>query len=125
MQTDPGGDGTFEETWALNTDFTLGPDNADAEARPWELIRRHPRGNYLFVPDYPRTVKLTGKFGWAAIPPTIKEATTLLTSKLLQRKREHPMGVVISAETAIRIVSGDPDMFLLIKPFIRGGRGFG
>lgn len=125
LASDPGGDGTYEETWTLNTDFTLEPDNAAADGKPYELIRRHPRGNYLFVPDYPRTVKVTGKFGWSAVPPAIKEATTLLTSKLLQRKREHPMGVVISAETAIRIASGDPDVFLLIKPFIRGGMGFG
>lgn len=121
LASDPGGDGVFEETWTLNTDFTLGPDNADANGRPWEIVRRHPRGNYLFQPDYPRTVKVTGKFGWAAVPPAIKEATTILTSKLLKRKREHPMGIVISAETAMRIATGDPDVSMLLKGYGRGG----
>lgn len=126
LQTDPGGDGTYEETWTVNTDFTLEPDNADTNGRPWELIRVHPRGSYRFTPEYPRSVKVTGKFGWAAVPPAIKTATTILAGRLVLRMREAPFAIVgIGADGfAVRLAREDPDVMGLIAPFIRGGRGF-
>lgn len=123
LQTDDGGDGTFEDTWTVNVDFTLEPINAAADGRPYELIRAHPNGNYLFQPDFPRTVKVTGKFGWPAIPDPIRDATSILAARLLKRKRETPLGVVASMESAYRIASTDPDVRGLIHDYIRGGMG--
>src|SRR5680860_943640 len=76
LATDPGGDGTFEETWTLDTDYNCEPLNAAADGRPWEMLVRHPSGSYAFPYNYPRSVKLIGRFGWSAVPPAIVEATT-------------------------------------------------
>jgi len=120
LEVDLGGDGTFEETWTLNTDFTLEPLNAAADSRPWESIRVHPRSGRYFA-LYPRSVKVTAKFGWAAVPDGIKEATTLVASRLVKRKREAPFGVAgIGFDgSAVRIATTDPDVAMLLAPFTR------
>lgn len=122
LATDPGGDGTYEETWTVNTDYTLEPDNAAADGRPYELIRRHPAGNYL-LPDrkYPRSVKVTGKFGWTAVPPTIKQLTSILAARLLKRAKDSPYGFMLTADAAAQIARNDPDFKLLLGNFRRGG----
>lgn len=121
LQTDPDGGGTFEDTWVENTDFLLEPLNAPADAKPWTSIRVHPLGNF-YLPCYPRSVKVTGKFGWATVPDEIVEATTVLASKLMRRAREAPFGVVafgIEAGSAMRIARQDPDVLFLVGDLIR------
>jgi hypothetical protein len=119
LQTDPGGDGSFEETWAA-TDYVLEPLNAAADGWPWTRIRAHPAGNYEFPVDYPKTVKLTGKFGWAAVPAPIQDAVAILAARLVKRKREAPLGVVqIGVDLAGRIAKNDPDVQSLIAPYRR------
>jgi hypothetical protein len=122
LATDPGGDGTYEETWTVNIDHVLEPYNAPADARPWELISRHPNGNYLFPVGVPRGVKVTGKFGWAAVPPAIVQATTILASQLVRRAREAPFGIVSIGfdGAAVRIARSDPNIMFLVNGLIRG-----
>lgn len=124
LQTDPGGDGTYEITWTENTDLVYGPQNADADGRPWEIVKVHPYGKYLFPTGIPRSVKVTGKFGWAAVPPQIVSATGILAHKLLRRAREAPFGIVsvigMDSSAAMRIARNDPDVMFLIDRFIRG-----
>ena len=122
LKSDPGGDGTFEDTWTLNTDYTREPLNAATDSRPWTLLRAHPSGNFRFPTAYPRSVELTGQFGWPAVPPAIKQATTLLASRILKRAREVPFGVIavgIDVGSTISIARADPDVELLIAPFKR------
>lgn len=126
LKTDPGGDGTFGYTWTLNTDFNLAPLNAEADGRPWERITRHPRGTYHFPTAYPRSVQVTGKFGWATTPQAIIEATGLLAARLLTLKREAPLGIVGGGDgIALRVAREMTDLMVLIGPYQRGGRGFG
>lgn len=116
LKTDPGGDGTFEETWTLNTDFNLlplNPELIDATNRwPSTQIETHPLGSFYFPTSYPRSVQVTGKFGWAAVPPQVKEATTILAHRLLKRAREAAFGVVgLGLEGgAVTISKTDPDL---------------
>lgn len=121
LKTDPGGDGTFEETWTLNTDYTRQPLNAAADGEPWTCLRAHPLGSFYFPTAYPRTVELTGKFGWATIPPAIKQGTTLGAHRLLKRAREVPFGIAgIGLDgSAVRIVSQDPDVVALVSHYDR------
>jgi hypothetical protein len=93
LVSDYDGDGTFEETWTQNTDFILEPLNAVADGFPFDTIRRHPRSGLRFSP-YPRSLKLTGKFGWATTPDAIKQLTMLVAARLVKRTREAPFGIV-------------------------------
>lgn len=118
LETDPGGDGTWEELWTLNTDFTLKPANAVADGKPYTLIAMHPSGRYSFSTSYPRTIKVTGQFGWPAVPSEVKMAASILATALLKRAREAPFGVVaLGVDTAARIAKTDPHLALLLGPY--------
>lgn len=125
LKTDPGGDGTFEETWVENTDFVLCPLNpelVDASVRePWTLIETHPRGSYEFPTRYPRSVQVTGKFGWAAVPSQVSTATTLLAHRFLRRMREAPFAIIGIGidQLAARLPTTDPDVALMLKGLVR------
>lgn len=122
LLADYDGDGTFEQTWTQNTDFLLEPLNAVADGFPFDTIRRHPRGAYYFSP-YPRSLKLTGKFGWAAAPEAIKQLTTLVAARLVKRTREAPFGIVSfgldGAAVRASQIANDPEYRFLTETYER------
>ncbi len=120
VQVDYDGDGTCETTWAA-TDFSLYPLNAAADAKPYEEIRARPWTPRGF-PCWNGSVKVTGQFGWTAVPDQVVEATTIIATKLLKRAREAPFGVVGLGidNVAVRIARTDPDICFLLDPLIRG-----
>lgn len=119
LKTDPDGDGTFQYTWTEHTDFELEPLNAATDGEPWTAIRRRPAGGYYLPCLMPRSVQVIGDFGWAATPPAIVQAASILATRLLVRSRQAPLAVLINAETAARIASTDPDVAALVEPFVK------
>lgn len=121
LEVDRGGDGTFEEILTLNTDFVLQPLNAAADGWPYTSIDLNPNSAQGFPVAWPRTLKVTGTFGWTAVPPAVKQATTILAHTLLRRAREAPFGVIgIGLDsTAVRIAITDPQVRMLLDPFVR------
>jgi len=120
VQVDKDGDGTFEDTWVENTDFVMAPVNAPADGRPWTRLEVHPLAAIWF-PPYPRSVKITGRFGWNTVPSEVRQATTTIATRLLMRARQAPFGVVsggIEGE-AIRIAQVDPDLRFLLGPLTK------
>jgi len=121
FKTDNGGDGTYENTWA-STDYLLKPDNALADSRPYSRVARHLTGTHLFPLTYERSVQVTGKFGWTAVPSAITAATTILAGRFLKRTREAPFGSAEMASlggAAVRLTGRDPDVVALLGPFVR------
>lgn len=122
LQTDADGDGVFEQTWTENIDFVLEPLDARDDANelgPYTSILVHPAGSYLFPTAYPRSVKLTGKFGWPAVPANVVQATTLLANRLLTVTRSAPLGIVAFDGGAIRVARADSQVMMLIGDYIR------
>ena len=121
LKTDDDGDGTFENTWTLNTDYTREPLNAAADGQPWTQFCVHPSGGYAFPAGMPRSVEVTGKFGWTAVPAEVKLATKMLAHRYVKRVREAATGVVgFGMDGAVvRIMSVDPDVSDLLAPFMR------
>lgn len=122
LKIDQQGGTTFGTTLTENTDFVLEPLNAAAETPVWPytMVRLHPGSGYYW-PQNPRSVKVTGKFGWPAVPDEIVRATTILATKLFKRQ-ESPMGIVtvgVDDVTAMRIATSDPDVRFLIGPYTR------
>jgi hypothetical protein len=131
VEIDRNGDGTFEETWTKDTDFTLEPANAPADFWPYERLRtRALRGRYFpLLADafggvgagVENSVRVTGQFGWSTIPADIVTATEVLTVKLLKRTREAPFGIVTMGAdqgTALRLAKTDPDIASLLDPYV-------
>lgn len=121
LKTDDGGDGTFENTWTVNTDYIAEPLNAAADAQPWTKLCVHPTGTHYFPTNFPRSVELTGKFGWLTPPAQVEEATSLLAHRLLKRARQAPFGVsgLGLDGSVVRIMMRDPDVCMLLQPFMR------
>lgn len=122
LETDNNGDGTFEYTWTAGSDFVTEPVNAAADAKPYTQLVKRENGTYWF-PCYAQSVKVTGRFGWPSVPDAIKQATLILAVRYLTRAREATFGVLSVGGpvdgTAMRIARTDPDVFELIKPYMR------
>jgi hypothetical protein len=50
VQTDPGGDNTWPDTWSANTDFSAEPLNAAADGWPYTRLTVRPQGAFLVGP---------------------------------------------------------------------------
>lgn len=121
---DQDGDGTYEETWTNGTHFVLQPINGPSEspARPYESLVRRKTGGYYFPVGVEHAVKVTGQFGWEAVPPDIAMAAGILAGKLLKRAREAPFGIVSFGggdSGAMRIALRDPDVTNLLSDYVR------
>lgn len=124
LKVDQNGDGTFEETWTVGTDFVLEPQNADSDIpiRPYESVLIRKQSRYYFPVDLEQSVQITGKFGWAAVPDEIQSAASILAGKLFKRMREAPFGIVSfggGESPAMRLARTDPDIGNLIQGYIR------
>lgn len=122
LATDPASDGTFADTWTLDTDFVLAPLNAQADGEPWTEIHVRRTGSYRWACGAGRSVRVTGRFGWAAVPVGVKQATVIVASKLMRRAREAPFGVIavgLESGGAMRIARSDPDVMFLVGDLIR------
>jgi len=122
LKTDDDGDGTFESTWTQNTHFVLEPLNATANGRPWGTVRVLPSASLRFA-FRPRSVELTGKFGWSTPPAGVIQATTIWAAALLRTAREGSMGVItvgLEAGAIARLPMIPPAVRMLLGPFVRG-----
>ncbi len=120
LATDTGADGTFSSVWTLGTDFFLTPLNAAADGWPWTRLEARTGGSFLF-PTFMRGVRVTGQFGWPAVPQPIVDATALLATQLVKRKREATFGAYAMGQDgyAIRIGRSDAHICALIDPYRR------
>ena len=116
VAVDRDGDGTFEETFVLETDYRLSPFNATATGRPWTTLEAI-TGNYF--PQGERRVRVTARWGYSAVPASVKQATLIQASRLWKRK-DSPYGIAGSPELGneLRLLSTlDPDVQALLRPY--------
>jgi hypothetical protein len=117
-------DGVGATEWTQLTDFTLVPDNAPADGRPYERIQLRPYPfSSRFMPVWTqRSVRVTGKFGWVKTPDAIIEATGIIAAQFLRRAREAPFGILtFGVEGQPLRLGGKTDAQLdeLLEPYIR------
>lgn len=66
-----------------------------------------------------RNIEVTARWGWPAVPEPVKQATLIWASRLYNR-RESPAGVLGFGEMgAVRLPSLDPDVQVLLNPYVR------
>lgn len=94
------------------TGYTLGPRNALATGRVYTRA---------VLAAAAGSVTVTGLWGWAAVPDTVKLATLLQASRFMAR-RDSPFGVAGSPDqgTELRLLARvDPDVELMLRPYRR------
>lgn len=103
-------------TWAALTGYDTGPANAILQGRPVTVLALNtawPTGSTI--------VRVTGRWGWPAVPAEVALAAQLLAARLYRRK-DSPQGVIGNAEWgAVRVARVDPDVEALIAHLILPG----
>jgi hypothetical protein len=119
VKTDEDGDGVFETTWTITTDFQLEPLNADLEGSAWwEIVAVGTRQ----FPVFPQRagVQVTARFGWPAIPYGVNQAAILKAVKLFRRKDSPDGWRGFTDFGPVRISRyEDPDVAAMLEPFMK------
>jgi hypothetical protein len=127
IKTDDGDDGTFETTWTSGTDYELEPgDGIGPNGQTgWPYWRIVAVGARIFPTGIRRrTLQVTAKWGWAAVPDDVEQACRLLAAEMFKRK-DAPFGVAgFGADGLLVRVREDPKVKDLLLDFRRrGARG--
>lgn len=120
LVTDPDADGTWADTWTT-VDYQLEPVNGvvDGLSTPYTRIRA--TENYNFpTASGEALVKVTGVFGWPAVPIAITQACVIQSSRIFKRL-DSPLGVAGFGDMGAVRVSRylDPDVQQLVAPYVK------
>lgn len=111
-------DGIYDITWA-ETDYQTEPLNGRIDGLSWPINAIRAIDRYLFpIVGGEATVKVTGVWGWSAVPIAVKQATIIQASRIFKRL-DSPLGVLSSPDLGfIRVGSRlDPDVAQLVDPY--------
>ena len=120
LVTDPNADGTWADTWTT-TDYQLEPVNGIVDGLSVPYTRIRAIGDYSFpTNDGEALVKVTGVFGWSAVPVAITQACVIQSSRIFKRL-DSPLGVAGFGDMGAMRVSRylDPDVEQLVAPYRR------
>lgn len=119
IDTDPNGDGTFTESWSAS-DYQLEPLNGIRDGNfGWPYYKIRAIGTKRFpVLNKLATLRVTGHFGWTAVPSDVKQAHLML-SALTFKLREAPFGVAGWSEFGAVRVRDVPQVAKLLYPYER------
>ncbi len=121
VKTDEGDLGTYGTTWTLTTDYTV-PAEPGFPGRTEPFDRINAVGARWFpVTGWRERVQVTARWGWAAVPPEVKEACMIKAARLARRK-DSPEGESGGYGVMGRTTwspSEDKDVLALLNPFIR------
>lgn len=117
---DPGFDGTFEDV-LTSAQYLLTPHNAAVKGRPFTAVETV-QGRKRF-PVGVKGVKITGEWGWPAVPDVVEEAC-LIQSQRFVRRAQAPFGIAqvatIDGGAGMRLNAKlDPDVCLLLHDLVR------
>ena len=121
LKTDDNGDGSFENTWTVNTDYQLQPLNTVLQSRPYNRVVAVGGKTFpiMIQPDLPG-VQINGVWGWSSVPDDVREACVLLSMRGFARYNA-ALGVVGFADMAIQVRSVDPDVRDMLSPYVQYG----
>ena len=122
LQTDDNMDGTWNDTWVLNTDFQMEPLDASLQSRPYRRLVAI-GGKTFPIPSLPETpaVRLTAVWGWPSIPHDVREACVIMALRIFQRANA-ALGVAGYGDMGPIVVrSVDPDVREMLNPYQLAG----
>jgi hypothetical protein len=112
-------DSVYDLTWAA-TDYQSEPLNGKVDGLTgWPITGIRAVDNYDFdAYTGHASVKITGVWGWSAVPSPVKQATIIQASRIFKRL-DSPLGVLSSPDLGfIRVGTRlDPDVQMLLNPY--------
>lgn len=117
VKSDDDGDGTFETTWTVSTDYQFEPLNPNRiESSPQNQIRLL-GSRFLRVPIFGRPqLQVTAKWGYPAVPIAIKSACEILAEDYYKMK-DAPFGVAGSSEFGVYRVNENKTVTSLLAQY--------
>ena len=110
---------TFDTEWASD-DWQQEPLNGRAGGLVTSFTQIRAVKDYYFpYVNGEATVRITGTWGWSAVPIAITQATVILASRIFKRL-DSPLGIISGELGSMRIgFRLDPDVQHLIDPYRR------
>ena len=118
VQSSSNADDVFDVTFAAK-DYQLEPLNRISEGLTWPFTRIRAVDDYDWsVFGDEATAKITGVWGWPAVPASISQAAVIQGSRIFTRLQS-PLGIAGFGEMGVVRVSRqlDPDVAQLVEPF--------
>jgi hypothetical protein len=118
VATDTSADGTYDIIWQ-GDDYQLEPLNGRVDGLVWPYNAIRAIGDYTFpIWGGEGLVKVTGTWGFSAVPTAIRQATIIQASRIFKRL-DSPLGVLSSPDLGfIRVGSRlDPDVAQLVDTY--------
>ncbi len=114
-------DDNFNQTWSTvwaTSDFMEEPINNSL--RGWPYTRLLATGRYVWPYYLPQACKITGVWGWPAVPSEVEQACIIQSSRIFVRKQS-PFGIAGTPELGtVRLSSRlDPDVEAFLRPMKR------
>lgn len=119
LQTDDDANGTYETTWTSGTDYVLAPRNAALDGFPYTEIDTSVTWPRNFPKDVYLGVKVTGVFGFPAVPAAVTQAE-IIQAGAVWNSRTAPFGVIGSADLGgiLRMSRAlHPEAALILEPY--------
>lgn len=120
---DEDGDGVFETSLTLNTDFLLDPLTASSLGRPFTQLTivntsySWPVFPGIFSNGLRPGVQVTARWGWPSVPDDIETACQILTADLYKRK-DSPGGILGLGDLgAIRMSPLGRDVTAMVRAY--------
>lgn len=119
VETDTARDGGFATSWAVS-DYQLLPLNGVVGGVPgWPYWRLRRSGTYAFPTCGERALlRVTARWGWAAVPTPVREATLILAEDLF-KLRDLPFGAGGYSEYGRMKARENPNVWLRIAHYRR------
>lgn len=123
VDVDINANGGYAQSWTINTDFFLEPVNQNVGGIvgwPYTTIRASLTNKWFPIRYYPYirpTVRVTAKWGWAAVPTPVKQATLVVAAKLY-KMGDAPFGVAGFDQWGTIRVGNIPEVQNLLGPFM-------
>ena len=116
VQTSEDGE-SWDTTWGTE-DWQAEPLNGRAGGLVTSYTQIRAIENYLFpYRQGEATVRITGTWGWSAVPIAITQATVILASRIFKRL-DSPLGIISGELGSMRVgFRLDPDVQHLIEPY--------
>lgn len=118
VETDGGDDGTFETTWSTS-DYQLEPLNGIVDGETgWPKYQIRAVNGRTFPCGRRATLRVTARWGWAAVPAPVKEATLVLAEDVFKLK-DSPFGSGGFSEFGRIRARANPHVVMLLNPYRR------
>ena len=110
-------DGTYDYEWD-DADWQAEPLNGIVGGRAWPVTTIRAVGSQRFSVGSIASVQVSGRFGWTAVPSSVKQACLIQSARLFKRANS-PVGIAGGPETGLMRVTGsvDTDVQRLLLPY--------